>query len=54
MTLTVALVVLSIVDLAMAIDRNDREEVYAVSYCTPIIKMITFVSLYCEIFMKID
>lgn len=50
MTLTVALMVLSVVDLAMAIDRREREEVYAVSYCTPIIKIITFVSYFCQKF----
>lgn len=53
MTLIGALIVVSIVDLAMGIDRNDKEEVYAVTYCTPVIKIITFVSLFWHIFMKI-
>ncbi|XP_055295156.1 multidrug resistance-associated protein 1-like [Sitodiplosis mosellana] len=43
LTLTLALIVLSLVDLTMAIDRSDRNTVYPVSYCTPIIKMITFI-----------
>lgn len=42
--LTGALIILSIVDLIVAIANNDSEPVFAVDYYTPAIKIATFVS----------
>ncbi|XP_043526933.1 multidrug resistance-associated protein 1 isoform X4 [Frieseomelitta varia] len=41
--LIVALIVLNIVDLGRAIHRSTYEKVYNVDYCTPVIKIITFI-----------
>lgn len=41
--LIVALIVLNIVDLGRAIYRSTYEKVYNVDYCTPVIKIITFI-----------
>ncbi|XP_019701146.1 multidrug resistance-associated protein 1 isoform X1 [Harpegnathos saltator] len=41
--LTIALIILSIVDLGMAIYESTYREVYSVDYCTPFIKIITFI-----------
>lgn len=43
--LTIALILLSIVDLGMAIHESTSREVYSVDYYTPFIKIITFVSI---------
>lgn len=42
--LTGALIILTIVDLIVAIVNNDDQPVYAVDYYTPAIKIATFVS----------
>lgn len=43
--LTIVLILLSIVDLGMALyDESNSVEVYSVDYYTPCIKIITFVS----------
>lgn len=45
--LTIALILLSIADLILAMLRNtDHHAVYSVDYYTPVIKIITFVSIY--------
>ncbi|KAK9303948.1 hypothetical protein QLX08_004533 [Tetragonisca angustula] len=41
--LIVTLIVLNIVDLGRAIHRSTYEKVYNVDYCTPVIKIITFI-----------
>ncbi|XP_043579583.1 multidrug resistance-associated protein 1 isoform X3 [Bombus pyrosoma] len=41
--LIVALIILSIVDLGTAIHRSTYVKVYNVDYCTPVIKIITFI-----------
>lgn len=43
--LIVALIILSIVDIGTAIHRSTYVKVYNVDYCTPVIKIITFVSI---------
>ena len=43
--LIVTLIVLNIVDLGRAIHKSTYEKVYNVDYCTPVIKIITFVSI---------
>lgn len=43
--LTGALIILSIVDLIVAIVNNDNDNVHAVDYYTPVIKIATFVSI---------
>lgn len=44
--LTAALIVLSIVDLSVAIHNSNYTTVFNVDYYTPFIKIITFVSLF--------
>ncbi|XP_076174831.1 multidrug-Resistance like Protein 1 isoform X2 [Ptiloglossa arizonensis] len=41
--LIVALILLSIIDLGMAIHRSTNEIVYSVDYCTPFVKIISFI-----------
>ncbi|KZC08998.1 Multidrug resistance-associated protein 1 [Dufourea novaeangliae] len=41
--LIVALIVLSIIDLGQTIHKNSYETVYAVDYCTPFVKIISFI-----------
>lgn len=42
--LTGVLIILSLVDLTIAIVNNDNQDVFAVDYYTPVIKIATFVS----------
>lgn len=42
--LTVVLIILSIVEILLAINANGHRKVYNVEYYTPFIKIITFVS----------
>lgn len=43
--LIITLILLNIVDLGIAIHKSTYEKVYNVDYCTPIIKIVTFVSI---------
>jgi len=43
--LTLGLILLSIVDLGVAIHESTYRTVYSVDYCTPIIKIVSFVSI---------
>lgn len=43
--LTVGLILLSIADLGMAIYESTFRAVYSVDYCTPIVKIVSFVSI---------
>lgn len=45
LSITIILVLLSIADLVFSVHRNDELPVYPVTYCTPAIKAITFVSV---------
>lgn len=43
--LIITLILLNIVDLGIAIYKSTYKEVYNVDYCTPIIRIVTFVSI---------
>lgn len=43
--LIITLILLNIVDLGIAIHKSTYEKVYNVDYCTPIIRIVTFVSI---------
>lgn len=48
--LIVALILLNIVDIGMAIHKSTYDKVHDVDYYTPLIRIVTFVSIVCNSF----